>query len=79
MLNAKSGDDDTHPAVALNGRVPVKVIGKVKRGDRLVSAGNGLARAAKTGEASSFNVIGRSLDDKTTDSISTVNAVVKVQ
>jgi hypothetical protein len=79
LLNAKSGDDDTHPAVALNGRVPVKVIGKVKRGDRLVSAGNGLARAAKTGEASSFNVIGRSLDDKTTDSISTVNAVVKVQ
>ena len=79
LLNGKAGDNDTHPAVALNGRVPVKVIGKVKRGDRLVSAGNGLARAAKAGEASSFNVIGRSLEDKNTDSISTVNAVVKVQ
>lgn len=79
LLNGKAGENDTHPAVALNGRVPVKVIGKVKRGDRLVSAGNGLARAAKAGEASSFNVIGRSLDDKNTDSISTINAVVKVQ
>lgn len=79
LLNGKAGANETHPAVALNGRVPVKVIGKVKKGDRLVSAGNGLARAAKAGEASSFNVIGRSLDDKNTDSISTVNAVVKVQ
>lgn len=79
LLNGGAGKDNTHPAVALNGRVPVKVIGKVSRGDRLVSAGNGLARAAKVGEATSFNVIGRALENKDTDSISTINAVVKIQ
>lgn len=79
LLNGKAGENDTHPAVALNGRVPVKVTGLVNRGDRLVSAGNGLARAAKAGEATSFNVIGRSLENKTTEGISTINAVVKVQ
>jgi len=79
LLNGRAGTAETHPAVALNGRVPVRVIGKVNKGDRLVSAGNGLARAAKSNEITSFNVIGRSLDIKTTDTIGTVNAVVKVQ
>lgn len=79
LLNGRAGKNDTHPAVALSGRVPVKVIGKVNRGDRLVSAGNGLARAAKLGEATSFNVIGRSLENKTTDTVDVINAIVKVQ
>jgi hypothetical protein len=79
LMNNKVGDDSTHPAIAMTGRVPVKVTGKVSRGDRLVSAGNGLARAAKPGEATSFNVIGRALENKTTTGISTVNAVVKIQ
>lgn len=79
LLNGRAGKNDTHPAVALSGRVPVRVIGKVSRGDRLVSAGNGLARAAKDGEATSFNVIGRSLEAKNTESVGTINAVVKVQ
>lgn len=79
LLNGGAGPNATHPAVALNGRVPVKVIGKVNRGDRLVSAGNGLARAAKVGEANSFNVIGRALESKSTTGISTIIAIVKVQ
>jgi hypothetical protein len=79
LMNGRAGENDTHPAVAMTGRVPVKVTGKVKKGDRLVSAGNGLARAAQAGEANSFNVIGRALENKTTDSVGTVNAVVKVQ
>jgi hypothetical protein len=79
LLNGKAGQNDTHPAVALQGRVPVKVIGKVNKGDRLVAAGNGLARAANRSEVTSFNVIGRALESKTTEGISTINAVVKVQ
>lgn len=79
LLNGGAGPNNTHPAVALNGRVPVKVIGKVTRGDRLVSAGNGLAKAALQGEASSFNVIGRALESKDDDGISTIIAIVKVQ
>ena len=43
LMNVRAGDNDTHPYAF--GRVPVRVIGEVRKGDRLVSAGNGLARA----------------------------------
>ena len=49
--------------VALSGRCPVRVRGEVKKGDRLVSAGNGYARAALPGEATSFNTVGRAIED----------------
>lgn len=78
LMNAMAGDDDTHPAIAVGGRVQVKVIGTVKKGQRLVSAGNGMARAAQQGEATAFNTIGRSLEDKTTDEIGAVEAFVKI-
>jgi len=78
LMNSGAGKNDTHPPVAMTGRVPVKCIGKVKKGDRLVSAGNGLARAAKKGEFNSFNTFGRALEDKITDGEGTVNAVVTI-
>ena len=78
LMNAMAGDDDTHPAIAVGGRVQVKVIGKVTKGQRLVSAGNGMARAAQKGEATAFNTIGRSLEDKMTDEIGAVEAFVKI-
>jgi len=64
LMNADSGTDATHPAVALSGRVPVRAIGRINKGDRLVSAGNGVARAAASGEETAWNVIGRSLEKK---------------
>jgi hypothetical protein len=78
LMNAGAGDDSTHPPIAVGGRVQVKVIGKVKKGQRLVSAGNGMARAAQKGEATAFNTIGRSLEDKLTDEIGAVEAFVKI-
>jgi hypothetical protein len=78
-MNGGAGEDDTHPAVAMTGRVPVKVIGRVKKGDRLVSAGNGIARAAAPGEATAFNVIGRSLVDKATPESGTIEAIVTIK
>ena len=79
LMNAGAGSDKTHPPVAVSGRVEVKVIGKVNKGDRLVSAGNGIARAAKTGEATAFNTIGRSLTDKVTDGEGFVEAIVMIR
>lgn len=79
LMNAGAGDDDTHPAVAMAGRVPVKVTGSVRKGDRLVSAGGGIARAARAGEATPFNVIGRALTDKLTVEDGTVEAIVTVK
>ena len=78
LMNSGAGTDTTHPPVAMTGRVQVKVTGIVKKGDRLVSAGNGIARAAQTGEATAFNVIGRALENKTTTRSGTVLAIVTV-
>lgn len=79
LMNAGAGSDKTHPPVAVSGRVQVKVIGKVTKGQRLVSAGNGMARAANQGEATAFNTIGRSLEDKLTEDLGTVEAIVMLK
>ena len=76
LMNSAAGTDATHPPIAMTGRVPVRVVGMVRKGDRLVSAGNGLARAAQRGEATAFNVIGRALEDKNTPEEGSVEAIV---
>jgi hypothetical protein len=76
LMNSNAGTDATHPPVAMTGRVPVKVVGSVAKGDRLVSAGNGMARAACAGEATAFNVIGRALTAKLDEAEGTVEAIV---
>lgn len=79
LMNSNAGNDSTHPPVAMTGRVPVKVVGTVSKGDRLVSAGNGLARAAQPGEATAFNVIGRSLESKQDQEQGLVEAIVTIK
>jgi len=79
LLNSGAGTNDTHPAIAMSGRVNVKVTGQVRKADRLVSAGNGIARAAKDGEATAFNTIGRSLEDKHSDGEGQVLAIVTIR
>ena len=78
LMNSGAGTDETHPPIAMTGRVPVRVIGSIRKGDRLVSAGNGLARAAQPGEATAFNVIGRALEDRTDKDEGTVEAIVTI-
>jgi hypothetical protein len=78
LMNAGAGTDSTHPPIAMQGRVPVRVTGTVRKGDRLVSAGNGLARAALKSEITPFNVIGRALQNKLTNGEGTVEAIVKL-
>ena len=79
LMNNGAGDNETHPAVAMTGRVRVKTLGTVRKGQRLVSAGEGHARAADSGEASAFNVIGRALEDKYTSELGTVEAIVTIK
>lgn len=78
-MNHGAGSDETHPPVAMTGRVPVRVTGVVRKGDRLVSAGNGLARAARPGEATAFNVIGRALEDRLEATEGRVEAIVTIK
>ena len=77
-MNGAAGNNDTHPPVAMTGRVPVMVIGKVNKGDRLVSAGNGLARSATKDEITAWNVIGRALESKDSDNEGVIEAIVKI-
>jgi hypothetical protein len=79
LMNAPAGTDETHPQIALAGRVVVKTIGRVAKGDRLVSAGNGLARAAKPGETTMFNTIGRALENKNVETEELLLAVVVIK
>jgi hypothetical protein len=78
-MNGGAGSNDTHPPVAMTGRVPVLVTGAVRKGDRLVSAGNGLARAAEVHEITPFNVIGRALKNKASTDAGTVEAIVTIK
>ena len=77
-MNSSAGTNDTHPPVAMSGRVPVLVTGKVNKGDRLISAGSGLAKAATKHELTAFNVIGRALENKNTNGRGTIEAFVKI-
>jgi hypothetical protein len=78
-MNGGAGEDDTHPPVAMTGRTPVRVTGVVHKGDRLISAGDGIARAAAPEEATAFNVIGRALVNKTDAGLGTVEAIVTIK
>jgi len=79
MMNAGAGDNTTHPFVAMTGRTPVRVIGEVAKGQRLVtSSTKGCARAVAQGESiSPFNVIGRALESNTEAGIKLVNCAVR--
>jgi len=79
LMNSGAGSDLTHPAVAMTGRVPVQCTGVVRKGDRLVSAGNGVARSAQPGEATAFNTIGRALVDKLDTGVGKVEAIVTIK
>ena len=78
LMNAGAGTDSTHPPIAMTGRVPVRVTGSIRKGDRLVAAGDGLARAAQSGEATAFNVIGRALESKENESLGVIEAIVTI-
>ena len=78
-MNGGAGSDETHPYVAMTGRVNVKVIGPVNKGDRLISASTaGYARAATKAECTAFNVIGRALKSKVSQDAGSVLAAVRV-
>ena len=64
LMNAQAGNNDSHPMIALKGRVLVKIEGEGKAGDRVVSAGNGAGKVANLDECTAFNVIGRLVKDK---------------
>jgi hypothetical protein len=68
-------------AVALEGRVPCKVIGPVKKGDRLVASYTpGVARVPSDYERQEawdwYRIVGRALEDKTIEAVGLVEVIV---
>ena len=59
--------------VALKGRVPIKVIGRIKKGEELIAANNGCAMMAVPHASNVFAVALESSDD---EGIKTIEALV---
>jgi hypothetical protein len=78
-MNAQAGSDDSHPMVALKGRVMVKVKGTGSAGDRIVSAGNGEARVANIEDCTAFNTLGRLIKAKYNEETALTECVIGVK
>jgi hypothetical protein len=79
LMNAQAGNNESHPMVALKGRVMVKLQGTGKAGDRVVSAGNGEARVANLEECTAFNTLGRLIKDKYNKETALTECVIGVK
>ncbi len=79
MMNASAGNNDSHPFVAMVGRVPVRVIGMATKGDRLVlSSTKGVARVLGANEnPTTEQVIGVVLQDKIDSAEHAIECVVQ--
>jgi hypothetical protein len=67
-MNAEAGNSQTHPYVALKGRVPCKLIGPVSKGDLIVTADNepGYAQSIGKNDAG-HSVFAKSIETNLTD------------
>ena len=79
LMNAEAGNNETHPMIALKGRVMVKLQGTGRAGDRIVSAGNGEARVAAIDECTAFNTLGRLIKDKYNKETALTECVIGVK
>jgi len=79
LMNAQAGNNETHPMVALKGRVLVKLKGTGQAGDRIVSAGNGEARVANLDECTAFNTLGRLIKHKYNEETALTECVIGVK
>jgi hypothetical protein len=65
MMNSEAGNDETHPYIALKGRVPCKVEGRISKGELLVTSHHyGYATAWSPGDHPN-SVIGKALGEQT--------------
>ena len=79
-MNAGAGDNLSHPFVALSGRVNVRTIGLVNKGDRLVTSDiPGVAKVTDAEFSNWETVIGRSLVNKDTEEEGLIEIIVGVK
>jgi len=78
-MNSGAGTNITHPFVALAGRVPCKVVGKVAKGQRLVTSNTPGHAMAVEMTIDYRIVIGRALENKETEEAGIIEVVVGVK
>ena len=69
-MNDAAGNSETHPFIALQGRVPCKVVGTVSKGDILVASdisGTATVWTESTVDPRMTAYVGIAIEDKTTD------------
>ena len=75
-MNSDAGEDNTHPYLALRGRVPCKVEGPVKKGDMLItSATPGVAKSIGRVDMG-HSVFAKSLTNDLTESTRIIEVVI---
>ncbi len=76
LMNSSAGDNLTHPPVALTGRVPCKIVGQVKKGQRLMASSMEGVACAWDPAFGQLAILGRSLSDKTSHGVDLVEIVI---
>jgi hypothetical protein len=78
LMNSNMGDDANYPAIALVGRVPVKIQGPILKGSRVMSSvAPGIGQAASNG-ITPQKIIGYALADKSGDEVGLVEVALKI-
>lgn len=76
-MNSEAGTDDTHPYIALVGRIPCKVTGKVKKFAKLIASNiPGVAMSNFGHEHHNNQIIGIALENKDSDDVELIEVVV---
>ena len=79
-MNSEAGDNNYHPPVALQGRVPVLVVGPVRKGQRLVSSNiPGIAKAVIGAPTTYAAVLGRALETNEESGVRLINSVIGIK
>lgn len=75
-MNESAGGHDTHPFIALKGRVPCKVVGRVHKGDLLVTSRTpGHGRSFEKGDSQNA-VFAKALETHHSDSVGIIEVMV---
>lgn len=75
-MNAHLEDKENSACIALQGRVPCKVVGKIQKGDLIVTSGIPGVGAAASGDAKVGSVIGKALENYDSDHIGVIEVAV---
>ena len=75
-MNAKLEHVENSACVALQGRAPCKVVGRIRKGDLIVTSGIPGVGTAASGDAKVGAVIGKALENYDSDHIGTIEVVV---